>query len=80
MRQFINQIVAVYLVLFCACAPFIVAMIPAIICAVTENMNWMYLMFLSFPIGVVVGIRLWQPSAINRCGEYKLIKPKPKKQ
>lgn len=59
-------VISVYWILFCSITPILICMIPVIPYILTNEPNWMWLMFLSFPIGVSCGMRMWEPDFISR--------------
>lgn len=67
-----NNILYVYWLLFCMILPIFFAMSPTIIYINTDNGNWMYLMFISFPIGVSIAIKTWDSEFINKPFDKKI--------
>jgi hypothetical protein len=60
MKNFINELKTIYLLLFWAITPIVIGMSPIIPYLITNNESWLFLLFLSQPCAVVAALKCWE--------------------
>lgn len=56
-----TTILSIYWVLFCMISPFIICGLPVIPYIITDNAYWMWGMFITFPLGLAIGLKFLEP-------------------
>ena len=59
MKNFINELKEIYLVLFWAITPIVIAASPIIPYIITNNETWLFLLFISHPCAVAAALKCW---------------------
>lgn len=57
--KFIKDFTSVYLILFWALTPIVIAMSPVIPCLITNDTSWLLALFISIPLAATAGLKCW---------------------
>jgi uncharacterized membrane protein YdbT with pleckstrin-like domain len=63
--KFIKDFTSVYLILFRALTPIVIAMSPVIPYLITNDATWLVTLFISIPLAVTFALKCWEFSGVT---------------